>query len=100
MSEPIDFASPEDAAERFAQGAVPMVSALAAMAGRIQSIGLAAEESGAPTVPMAHEDVAYIVRTLQTLSGVVAEMARIIEVQAQEARYRRIMPDVPKIIRH
>lgn len=95
-----DFNSPEDAAEKFAQGAMPMCASLCELAGRIQEIGLAAEAEGMSGVTLAHPDAAYIIKTLQTLSGVISEMAAIIEAQAQEARYRRIMPDMPKIIRH
>lgn len=88
--------------EDFLEGIAPTRDGIVRLAGALQTKGLAAESEGIEYVQLTHAEAAYMVKVMQTLSGIIGEMAEMLTHQAAEIRVSRIElpPEAePKILR-
>lgn len=77
-------------------GIAPTREGILKLAGKLQAIGVKCEESGIGHAILAHDDCAYLVRTMQAISGLLGELAQIIENQSHEIQIQQSLPDFPK----
>lgn len=77
-------------------GIAPTREGILKLAGKLQAIGRAAEALELEHAHMTHADTAYLVRSMQAISGLLGELAQIIENQSHEIQIQQSMPDFPK----
>lgn len=96
-------------------GIAPTREGILKLAGQLQAKGMAAEAAEkmadaafrlpvegevvvlpARGVMFDHAEVAYLVRTMQAISGLLGELAQIIENQSNEIQIQQSLPDFPK----